>query len=130
MIGYASVGTNDLDRALLFYDALLAVIGGKRVMRMPDARGWTMYGTGRDKPMLAVTRPYDGGPASAGNGSMVALQLDSREQVDRLHATALELGAADEGRPGERGPAGSGFYGAYFRDPDGNKFCAYRMGPA
>lgn len=129
MIGYASVGTNDLDRALRFYDAVLATVGGKRLMTMPDARGWTMYGAGRGKPMLAVTRPHDGAQATVGNGSMVALSLDSRDQVDAMHAKAVELGGADEGAPGARGaaPGAQLFYGSYFRDPDGNKFCAYTM---
>lgn len=131
MIGYTVLGTNDSAKALAFYDALLGVIGGKRLMTMPDARGFTLYGAGRDKPMLAVTRPYDGGTASAGNGTMVALSADTRAQVDALHAKAIELGAADEGAPGLRGGlAGQEFYGAYFRDPDGNKLCAYRIGDA
>jgi catechol 2,3-dioxygenase-like lactoylglutathione lyase family enzyme len=130
MIGYIVLGTNDLDRALGFYDTLLAQIGGKRLMTMPDGRGFTLYGAGRDKPMLAVTRPYDGAAASAGNGTMVALAAADRAQVDALYATAIGAGAADEGAPGERGvdPAGRAFYGAYFRDPDGNKVCAYKVG--
>lgn len=131
MIGYTVLGTNDSAKALAFYDALLGVIGGRRLMTIPDARGFTLYGAGRDKPMLAVTRPYDGGAASAGNGTMVALSADTRAQVDALHAKALELGAADEGAPGLRGGVGGQeFYGAYFRDPDGNKLCAYRVGDA
>lgn len=128
MIGYATLGTNDLDRSLAFYDALLATIGGKRLMTLPDARGFTLYGAGRDKPMLAVTRPYDGGQASAGNGAMVALVADDRAQVEAVYAKAIELGGADDGAPGIRGPEEMGFYGAYFRDPDGNKFCVYKSG--
>jgi catechol 2,3-dioxygenase-like lactoylglutathione lyase family enzyme len=129
MIGYTTLGTNDIDKALAFYDALTAVIGGKRLMTMPDPRGFTLYGAGRDKPMLAVTKPYDGGVANPGNGTMVALMADSRAQVDALHAKALELGGSDEGAPGLRGGGGAqAFYGAYFRDLDGNKFCAYRLG--
>lgn len=130
MIGYATLGTNDLDRALAFYDAVLGEMGGKRLTTLPDDRGFTLYGAGRDKPMLAITRPYDGQPATAGNGSMVALAMDSRAQVDALHATALNAGGTDDGAPGVRGGVpGQEFYGAYFRDPDGNKFCAYRTGP-
>lgn len=128
MIGYATVGTNDLDAALAFYDRLLATIGGKRLMTMPDARGFTLYGAGRDRPMLAVTRPYDGEAATPGNGAMVALSADTREQVDGVYAKAIELGASDDGAPGPRGPGAQGFYGAYFRDPDGNKFCVYKIG--
>jgi catechol 2,3-dioxygenase-like lactoylglutathione lyase family enzyme len=127
MIGYATLGTNDLDRALVFYDGLIGALGGKRVMSLPDARGFTLYGVEPGKPMLAITRPYDGAPASAGNGAMVALSLDSDAQVDSVYAKAIELGATDDGAPGERG---IGFYGAYFRDADGNKFCLYRSSAA
>ena len=129
MIGYAVLGTNDLDRALGFYDALFAEIGASRKMELPG--GFTLYGTGMGRPGVAITRPYDGQPARAGNGNMVALVMDSREKVDRLHARALALGGSDEGAPGLRGPEGDrAFYGAYFRDLDGNKFCVFRMGPA
>ena len=128
MIGYATLGTNDLDRALTFYDALLATAGGKRLMQMPDERKLTFYGAGADKPMLVIGRPYDGAAATAGNGTMVALAADSREQVDQVYAKAIELGGADEGGPGSRGPEQMGFYGAYFRDPDGNKLCVFKRG--
>jgi catechol 2,3-dioxygenase-like lactoylglutathione lyase family enzyme len=128
MIGYATLGTNDIDRALNFYDGLFAAIGGKRLMQMPDERKLTMYGTGMNKPMLGIGKPYDGGTASAGNGTMISLSVDAREQVDAVHARAMELGGTDEGAPGVRGPEAMGFYGAYWRDPDGNKFCAYKMG--
>ena len=130
MIGYATVGTNDLDRARGFYDALLGEIGARRVLEF-DESGFTLYGTGGRRPGLAVTRPYDGGEARPGNGTMVALVMDSRGQVDAFHAKALELGGTDEGAPGLRGPEGEqAFYGAYFRDLDGNKLCAFRVGPA
>jgi catechol 2,3-dioxygenase-like lactoylglutathione lyase family enzyme len=124
MIGYVTLGTNDIDKARNFYDQVLAEIGLSQMMKVDDDRGFTMYGDG--KPVLAITRPHDGKPASVGNGSMLALSLDSQEKVDRVHARALALGGADEGAPGFR-PQGatSGFYGAYFRDPDGNKICAY-----
>jgi catechol 2,3-dioxygenase-like lactoylglutathione lyase family enzyme len=130
MLGYATVGTNDIERARAFYDALLAEIGARRVMEFPE-NGFTMYGTGARKPGLAVTRPYNGEPATPGNGAMPAIGVDSREKVDRLHAKALELGGADEGTPGLRTPEGDrAFYGAYFRDLDGNKLCAFCIGPA
>ena len=130
MIGYATVGTNDIDRARAFYDDLLGGIGARRVMEFPE-NGFTMYGTGARAPGLAVTRPYNGGAATPGNGAMVALAMDSRDKVDRLHARALELGGSDEGPPGVRGPEGDrAFYGAYFRDLDGNKLCAFCVGPA
>ncbi|WP_375404044.1 VOC family protein [uncultured Sphingomonas sp.] len=128
MIGYATLGTNDIDRALTFYDGLFAAIGGKRLMQMPDERQLTFYGAGRGQPMLAIGRPYDGGAATVGNGVMISLMMDGRDQVDAVYAKVMALGAADEGGPGTRGPEQMGFYGAYFRDPDGNKFCAYKMG--
>ena len=128
MLGYATVGTDDIDRARGFYDALLGEIGGRRVLEFPE-NGFTMYGTGARSPGLAVTRPYNGEAAVPGNGTMVALGMDSRDKVERLHAKALELGGSDEGAPGVRGPEGErAFYGAYFRDLDGNKLCAFCIG--
>jgi catechol 2,3-dioxygenase-like lactoylglutathione lyase family enzyme len=128
VIGYVTLGADDLDRARTFYDALFGELGASRLMELDS--GFTLYGTGWGKPAVAVTRPYDGRPAQAGNGNMVSLVVDGREKVDRLHARALELGGSDEGGPGLRGPEGDrAFYGAYFRDPDGNKFCVFRMGP-
>lgn len=130
MIGYVTLGTNDLDRARAFYDALLAELGASRKMQFEET-GFTLYGTGDRRPGIAVTRPYDGNPATAGNGNMTAIVVDRRELVDRLHARALELGGSDEGAPGLRTPEGPGaFYGGYFRDLDGNKLCVFRMGPA
>lgn len=121
MIGYTTLGTNDMARAGAFYDALFADLGAKRLMDMaPHLIGW---GTGFEQPMVAVIKPYDGQPATVGNGVMVALLVREPAQVDQLHAKALELGAKDEGAPG---PRGDGFYGGYFRDLDGNKlnfFC-------
>jgi catechol 2,3-dioxygenase-like lactoylglutathione lyase family enzyme len=129
MIGYATIGTNDIDRARAFYDDLLVEIGARRVMEFPQ-NGFTMYGTGARAPGLAVTRPYNGEPATVGNGNMAAIVVDSRDKVDRLHARAMELGGSDEGPPGVRGPEGdNAFYGGYFRDLDGNKLCAFCIGP-
>jgi catechol 2,3-dioxygenase-like lactoylglutathione lyase family enzyme len=122
MIGYVTLGTNDLPRASAFYDALLAVLGAKRAMDL--GRG-ILWSTGPNQPMLMICKPYDGQPMSVGNGVMVALAAKDRAQVDALHAKALELGATDEGTPGERM---KGFYGGYFRDLDGNKLCAFKMG--
>jgi catechol 2,3-dioxygenase-like lactoylglutathione lyase family enzyme len=130
MIGYVTLGTNDVDQARTFYDGLLAVVGGARRMEFPQ-NGFTLYGTGAGQPGIAITRPYDGGTASPGNGNMVALSVNSRNEVDTLYAKALELGGSDEGPPGLRTPEGPrAFYGAYFRDPDGNKICAFRIGAA
>jgi catechol 2,3-dioxygenase-like lactoylglutathione lyase family enzyme len=129
MIGYVTLGTDDLDRSRTFFDALFADLGASRLMEMDS--GFTLYGVSWGKPGVAVTRPHDGEPARAGNGNMVSLVVDARDKVDRLHAKALELGGSDEGAPGLRGPEGDrAFYGAYFRDLDGNKFCVFRMGPA
>ena len=133
MIGYVTMGTNDLARARNFYAQLLATIGAGELMRMSDdqANGFTLYGTGWGQPGIAVTRPYDGQPAERGNGHMAAIVLDERAKVDLLHAKALELGGTCEGGPGVRGEEGDqAFYAAYFRDLDGNKLCAFRVGPA
>lgn len=130
MIGYVTLGTNDLDRARGFYDALLGTIGARRLFELTD-NGFTLYGTSMAKPGIALIRPYDGGEAKPGNGTMVAIAVDSRDKVDALHSKALELGGRDEGTPGLRSPEGEqAFYGAYFRDLDGNKLCAFRIGLA
>lgn len=126
MIGYVTIGTNDPERTLPYYDALLAEIGAKRIMEFPEG-SFTMWGTGWDQPGLVVTRPYNGEPATAGNGNMVALAVDSRDTVERVHTRALELGGTDEGAPGLRGPEAMGFYAGYFRDPEGNKLAVFTV---
>jgi catechol 2,3-dioxygenase-like lactoylglutathione lyase family enzyme len=129
MIGYVTLGSNDLARARSFYDALFGSIGAGRLMEFGE--NFTMYGTAWGKPAVAIAKPYDGEPATAGNGNMTAIVLDSRDKVDAFYDKAIELGGSDEGPPGLRGEEGpQAFYGAYFRDPDGNKFCAFRIGPA
>jgi catechol 2,3-dioxygenase-like lactoylglutathione lyase family enzyme len=129
MIGYALFGSNDLPRSFAFYDAVFASIGVKRLMEFPT--GAVVWGTGWTAPMLGTGPAYDGQAATAGNGTMIAIVLDSRAKVDTMHAAALAAGGLDEGAPGVRGEEGPlAFYGAYFRDPDGNKLCAYRVGPA
>ena len=129
MIGYVTVGSNDLEKARGFYDALMPAIGASRIMEFGD--NFTMYGTSMGRPGLAVCKPYDGGIAAVGNGNMTAIACDTRANVDALHAKAMELGGSDEGAPGVRGEEGPrAFYGAYFRDLDGNKLCAFRIGPA
>lgn len=120
MIGYVTLGTNDLKRAVAFYDALLAEIGASRFM---EEESFTAWAVSPDKPALSVTRPYDGQPATVGNGTMVALAVDSPEMVHRVYDKAMELGAQDEGAAG---PRFGNFYAGYFRDLDGNKlnvFC-------
>lgn len=129
MIGYITVGSNDLDRARGFYAPLLASIGVGEIMRMES--GFTMYAMNFTSGGLAVTKPYDGNAATPGNGQMAALVVDERAKVDALYAKAMELGASDEGGPGVRGDEGPmAFYAAYFRDLDGNKLCVFRVGPA
>ena len=119
MIGYTCVGTNHLDNAVHFYSELLGVLGAKPFFQTERGVGW---GISPSKPMLSVMKPFDGQPATVGNGTMVALTADNPEQVQALHAKALALGGTDEGTPG---PRGHGFYGAYFRDLDGNKLAAF-----
>lgn len=122
MIGYVTLGTHDLARAAAFYDALLEDIGARRLMDLGRGLVW---GVSWDKPSLGVVTPFDGNPATVGNGVMVALVVDSRDKVDRLYRKALELGAQDEGAAG---PRGDGFYAGYFRDLDGNKLNVFCMG--
>ncbi len=121
MIGYTTIGTNDLPRAVAFYDALFDTIGVKQLMKFERGVGW---GTSYDKPSFAVMKPFDGKPASVGNGVMISLAVQTPEQVNALHAKALALGGTDEGAPGVRG---KNFYGAYFRDLDGNKLGTFAM---
>ncbi|MEY4239438.1 MAG: hypothetical protein RL339_2039 [Pseudomonadota bacterium] len=122
MIGYVTVGTNDLPRAAKFYDALAAEMNTPRMMEFETFIAW---GTPGGPAGIAVTKPYDGQPATVGNGVMVAFEAKDKEQVDRLYAIALANGGTDEGAPG---PRGEGFYAGYFRDPDGNKLNAFVMG--
>ncbi len=126
MIGYVILGTNDLPRASAFHDALLAEMGVGRMMEF-GARGYA-WAADMDKPMLCIMTPYDGKPATVGNGVMVGIAVDSRERVDRMHQKALELGGTDEGAPGLRPEGGEGFYAAYFRDLDGNKLDVFCYG--
>ncbi|MFO1495307.1 MAG: VOC family protein [Lysobacterales bacterium] len=122
MIGYVTLGTDQLERAAAFYDALLAVIGATRYM---EGERFVAWAVAPNQPSLGVIRPYNGQPATVGNGTMVALVVDSKDKVDALHAKALELGGSDEGAPG---PRGEGFYAGYFRDLDGHKLNAFCMG--
>jgi predicted lactoylglutathione lyase len=119
MIGYVTLGTNDLERAGAFYDALLAGLGAKRLFATKRFISWS---SDAGTTSLSVMSPFDKNHATVGNGVMVALSAENKEAVEAIHAKALELGAADEGAPGDRGP----LYAAYFRDLDGNKlnvFC-------
>ncbi|MFZ4529940.1 MAG: VOC family protein [Undibacterium curvum] len=122
MIGYVTLGTNHYEQAAAFYDALLAEIGASRIMEGEQFIAW---GVSPTQPSLGIIKPFNGQPACVGNGSMVALVVDSADKVKALHAKALALGGSDEGGPGPRGT--SGFYAAYFRDLDGNKLNAFCM---
>ncbi|MBW2290453.1 MAG: VOC family protein [Deltaproteobacteria bacterium] len=122
MVGYVTLGTNDLPRATRFYDVLLESLGAKRLMELES---FILWGTSFDDASLAITKPFDGNASTVGNGVMVALQAQSKDAVDALHKQALELGAQDEGAPG---PRGDGFYAGYFRDLDGNKLNAFFLG--
>ena len=122
MIGYVTLGTNDIQRAGRFYDQLLGELGATRMMDTERFVAWT---TAPGAPALSLAVPFDDKAASVGNGVMVALVMESRDAVDALYQKAIELGATDEGKPG---PRGDGFYAGYFRDLDGNKLNAFFMG--
>jgi hypothetical protein len=123
MIGYVTVGTNKLYEAAEFYDALFSTIGATRAY---DTDTFIAWGTGPSAPAFSITKPYDGGAASVGNGVMIAIAMDTNEKVDAFHAKALELGGTDEGAPGTRVEK---FYAGYFRDLDGNKLNAFCFNP-
>ena len=122
MIGYVTIGTNDLPKSAAFYDALLGELGAKRAMEMDRL---IMYAATPGAPMIAICTPNDGKPATVGNGMMVGLAVDSKEKVDQIYNKALELGGTDEGPPGPRGET---FYAGYFRDVQGNKLNVFCMG--
>ena len=122
MIGYITLGSNDIEKSAAFYDALLAELGASRFMEMESFIAWA---TNPKLPGLSITKPFDGNAATVGNGGMVALVVDSTTKVESIYAKAMELGANDEGGPGPRGD--SCFYAGYFRDLDGNKLCVYCM---
>lgn len=124
MIGYITLGTNDLVRAGRFYDALLAELGARRVMTDERMLGWSSEA---GQPMFSVIEPYDGELATVGNGVMIALDVANPQNVEKVYARALALGAVDEGHPHDRGST-MGFYGGYFRDLDGNKLVVYCLG--
>jgi len=122
MIGYVTLGTNDMQRAIRFYEQLLTLFEVKRGFESDRFVLW--YPSKPGRPGLGVIKPHDGQAATVGNGGMVALGVDSPTKVDEIHKKAMGLGGKDEGAPG---PRGGGFYGAYFRDLDGNKLCVFSM---
>ena len=122
MIGYVTLGTNDLEKAKEFYDSVFGAIGAKRMM---DEDTFCAWSTGKDQAALSVTQPFDKNAATVGNGVMVALAVDSRDKVDAVYNKAMEMGGSDEGPPGQRF---EGFYAGYFRDVDGNKLNVFTHG--
>ncbi|MFT4767638.1 MAG: catechol 2,3-dioxygenase-like lactoylglutathione lyase family enzyme [Glaciecola sp.] len=126
MIGYVVLGTNDLAKSSAFYDALLGSIGVARMVDFGD-RGYA-WGANMESLMLCIMTPHNGESVTVGNGTMAASSVDSRENVDRTHAKAMELSGCDEGAPGLRAEGGEGFYAAYFRDLEGHKLDVFGYG--
>ena len=122
MLGYVTLGTNDLPRAAKFYDAIAKEMGVGRMMEFDSFIAWGEMG---GAPGIAATQPFDGNAATVGNGTMAALQTDSTEKVQAIYDVAIANGGTDEGAPGPRGD--DGFYAGYFRDPDGNKLNVFTM---
>ncbi|MBB6426751.1 putative lactoylglutathione lyase [Sphingopyxis sp. JAI128] len=122
MIGYVTLGTRDLAKAAVFYDAIAAELATPRMMEFDGFIAWGKPGGGAG---IGLTKPFDGKEATVGNGVMVALEAKDKDQVHRLYDIALAHGGTCEGPPG---PRGEGFYAGYFRDPDGNKLNAFVMG--
>lgn len=121
MIGYVTLGTNNMEKAVAFYDALMDTLGAPRFMEEETFVAWARS---MSEPGLSVTKPFDGKAATVGNGTMVALQVDTTDKVNEVHAKALALGGSDEGAPGPRGDT---FYAGYFRDLDGNKLNVFTV---
>ena len=119
MIAYSTLGTNDMDRSIAFYDAAFGALGGMRELTTPT---WTQYGRAGERAKVCLTVPFDRQPATFGNGTMLAFEAPDRAAVDAFHAAALTQGGANEGAPGVREGT---HYVAYARDPDGNKLCAF-----
>jgi predicted lactoylglutathione lyase len=115
-------GSNDIEKAKSFYDAVMPTLGLKPLYE--HGSGGRIYGTENGVPLLSIVRPFNGSAATAGNGSMASLMCDSRDQVSAIHAKALEQGGTCDGPPGPRGGDDSGIFAAYFRDLDGNKISA------
>ncbi|WP_296268499.1 VOC family protein [Pseudomonas sp. UBA6562] len=125
MFSHIQLGTRDLPRMIAFYDAVLTCLGLERLPQVddqgPEGAGWQTPGA--EWPQFYVQRPYDGQPASAGNGTQVSFAAQGPDQVQAAWGTALRHGGSDEGAPGPRPQYGAGFYAAYCRDPEGNKLC-------
>lgn len=120
MIGYTTLGTNQFEQALNFYNELMKLLGEKLLWKTDSMAAW---GPSRDDPAFCITKPFNGSSASIGNGVMIAFKVTTAEEVDLFHSKAIELGGSCEGKPGKRGE--NGFYAGYFRDLDGNKLNVY-----
>jgi catechol 2,3-dioxygenase-like lactoylglutathione lyase family enzyme len=116
IMSHVSIGTNDFDRAVRFYDAVLPTLGAGRILEHPGAIAW-----GKHYPEFWVQTPIDGRPAAVGNGTHVGFLATSRQQVDAFYRAALTAGARDDGAPGGRPHYGTPYYGCFVRDPDGHK---------
>jgi len=125
MIGYVMVGSNDIPRARAFWDPIVEMLGAKAMAGWSDEKR-VFYAAAPNTPLFSVTTPADGNKATVGNGTMLAFPAASQDAVKAIYDKAIALGGKDEGAPGPRGAGG--FYGAYFRDPDGNKVCIFKMG--
>jgi catechol 2,3-dioxygenase-like lactoylglutathione lyase family enzyme len=123
MLSHVFVGITDFERAFGFYTALMDTLALELKFRdeQTGCAGWMT--ADQPRPLFVISRPYDGNPASVGNGQMLALLAPDRATVDRVHAVALAQGGSCEGPPGLRPQYHDHYYGAYFRDPDGNKLC-------
>ena len=123
MISHVHIGIGDFDRAFAFYAAVLEALGLALKFKDPENgwAGWMAPGVAR--PLFLIGRPFDRQPASPGNGQMIALLAPDRATVDLCHEAALARGGRSEGAPGLRPHYHADYYGAYFRDPDGNKLC-------
>lgn len=122
MIGYTTVGTDNLNRFASFYDSLLTNLGATRAIEAEDFIAWS---NSENAPMFSIHLPANGKATTVGNGVMIALMAKDTAQVDKIYQHVITLGAQDEGKPGPRGD--SGFYAAYFRDLDGNKLNIHCM---
>lgn len=129
MFSHIFISVTDFDRALAFYEPLMHVL--ELEQRWSDAgRPWAgWHSEGKTRPFFVICKPFDGAPPHPGNGQMVAFAAKDREAVRQAHRVALAHGGSDEGRPGLRPQYHANYYGAYFRDPDGNKFCVATHGP-
>ncbi len=124
MLGYITLGTNDLDASAEFYDSLFAQINVQRIMPGSEQHGYIVWAKDNESTALSILKPFNGEAATPGNGNMAAISAGCPENVNALYQKAIEMGGTCEGQPGDRG---NGFYAAYFRDLDGNKINAYCM---